>query len=173
MARPSSPCSMLWLVEQFTTVSDSDRNATVSYVSRLLQQNIHLSEVSLILRLLPSLDFHIKRYAAVGSCTALQKWLICKWLLISLLTAMFCSRKWGLAANAASRSHQTLKQMVKQAWVVLSSGEYGMKTVHGEAHGPVHGQVHGPVHGQVHGPVHGLSIASPDFSKLRKNLMNL
>ena len=44
-----------------------------SYVSRLLQQSIHLSEVSLILRLLPSfLDFHTKWYAITSSCTALK-----------------------------------------------------------------------------------------------------
>ena len=44
-------------------------------ISRLLQQNnIHLSEVSLILRLLSNfLDLCTKCYAATRSCTALQK----------------------------------------------------------------------------------------------------
>jgi len=53
-----------------------------------------------------------------------KSWVTCMWPLTSSLTAVFCSRKWGLAANQGSACHQTLKQVVR---VVLSSC---METVH-------------------------------------------
>jgi len=72
-----------------------------------------------------------------ATLSTLEKtWLMCMWPLTSPLTAMFWSQKWGLAANAGSACHQTLRQVVRQAWVVLSSEEYGMEIVHDPVHGP-------------------------------------
>ena len=100
------------------------RQKLKSYVSRLLQQNIRLSEVSLILRLLPSFsDFHTKCYAITSSCTALQT-LSNMHVTFDLFTSCrVCSQKWGLAANPGHTCHQTL---VRRARVVLSSEEYSM-----------------------------------------------
>jgi len=52
-------------------------------------------------------------------------------LIQPLVTAMFCSQKWGLPANLGSPCHQTLKPVVGQAWVVLSSC---VETVNGQVH---------------------------------------
>jgi len=91
-------------MEPFIIVSDSDRKLK-SYVSRLLLQNIHLSEVSLILRLLPSfLDFHTKCYAITSSCTALQT----------------------LSNTHVTFALFTSCRVCSQKRVVLSSEEYGM-----------------------------------------------
>jgi len=61
---------MLWLMDPFIIVRQRRKN----YVSKLLQQNSHLSEVSLILKHFHRyLDFHIKGCASTTSCTVLQK----------------------------------------------------------------------------------------------------
>ena len=89
VARPHSPCRMLWLMEPLIIVSDSDRSTRVTSAD-FCKQNIHLSEASLILRLLHSLlDCHTKRYATTSSCTALKSRLISMWPLTSPLSAVF------------------------------------------------------------------------------------
>ena len=89
VARPHSPCRMLWLMEPLIIVSDSDRSTRVMSAD-FRKQNIHFSEVSLILRLLHSfLDFNTKCTPPLAAALHYKSSIICTWPLTSPLSAVF------------------------------------------------------------------------------------
>jgi len=112
VARPHSPCSMLWLMEPLTIVSDSDRSARV--MSADFCKNIHLSEVSLILRLLHSfLDFNTKCTPPLAAALHYKSWLICTWPLTSPLSAVFA---YGLKIQEAHAIRHSNRWWDKHEW---------------------------------------------------------